>query len=198
MTRGSMIFVAAALLALGGTATAQSSLVGDRSSLGWADDQAGPLDGADPEKALRDVDTEEARALFTALAGQGCRVDPRTMQRTLAPEGFAFDFVSKTLTDLVVNGVAAMDVTGTIQIPVALCPPTDPAPTPRARVIGAFEANGCRLDEPALREAEGMEALSEAQMTAIVGGLIDAGRLTVSDGTATLGGGSCAGDGDAG
>ena len=179
-----------ALIALGlaSGASAQTDLVGDRSALGWASDMAGPLDGADPSAALEAADTPQARALFTVLARQGCRVDPRTMQRVLAPEGFEYQAVSRVLTDLVVNGVAGTDADGVIQIPVALCPPTEPAASPRQTVVDAFGANGCTLDEAALRGADGVGDLSDAQLTGIVGGLIEAGDLTVEGRSATLAG----------
>ena len=182
------------------TATAtwaqQDGLVGDRSAVGWASDMAGPLDGADRDAALRAADGDTARALFGVLARQGCRVNPRTMQEVLAPEGFGYREVSDLLTDLVVNGVAAMDAAGAIQIPVALCPPVEGAASPRQAVVDAFVAGGCTLDETALLDAVG--GMDPARVTAVVGGLIDAGRITVDGREATLTGPGCDGaeDGD--
>ncbi len=62
-------------------------------------------------------------ALFAALAKYGCRVAPRDAARLLAPMGFERDFVSRTITQLVLDGRASEDAQGVIHIAESLCPP---------------------------------------------------------------------------
>lgn len=156
----------------------------DYPSLEILQDQGGPLDGADPRAGLEAAQADaERQALFSALVPHGCRVAERDVERILAPEGFSFRFVSETLTTLVLDGVAKIDADGYLALPAGICPPADPAPTPRERVMSAFRDAGCTIDEAAL---EASVPIARPQLLAVIGPMIDAGDVTVADDTATL------------
>lgn len=128
-------------------------------------------------------ETSEA-ALFTVLANRGCSIAEREMSDVLGPLGFDFDFVSDTLTRLVLDEEASVNADNELHLPASVCPPAKPAPSPRDVVLQAFADAECTLSEDALRDAA--PDLSDAALFAVLKPYHDAGNLRVSGGRATL------------
>lgn len=133
-------------------------------------------------------ETSEA-ALFTVLAREGCIVSERGMNEVLAPEGFDFRFVSDTLTQLLADGEASMNADNEMHLPASVCPPAEPAPSPRDVLLRTFAENDCSVDEALL--AELAPDLSDAAKVAVLLPMFEDGTLTVTGRTATLAEDAC-------
>ena len=102
----------------------------------------------------------------------------------LSPLGFAPDAVRKVFTDLRLSGYGSLSADGQMALSPELCPPADPVPSPRDRILETFRKNDCTLSEEALRQA--LPDIGEAQMQAVLGPILNAGDMTVSSASATL------------
>lgn len=156
----------------------------------------GALDGAEPRQALAAATEDETRrAILTALVPRGCRIRESEVEAVFAPLGFSFEDVSKTFTDLLVSGALLEDSRGgELVIPASLCPPDQPAPSPKDRVIEAFRASGCVLSEEAFEADTVLSALSENQRQAILGPMAERGEIEIGDREATLSEALCRAD----
>ena len=156
-------------------------------TLDAVDDDGGALDGAATGETLgAKADDPQARALFTALAAQNCRIAARDVADTLGPQGFDPQTVTNTLATLYVEGAASLDAQGYLQLPAALCPPDRPAPSPRDTLIAAMRDNGCSADEATIRAAPGISDLSDAQLLAILGPMRERGEIETGTLSASL------------
>lgn len=145
------------------------------------------IDGANAAEALSTTSADsEARALFTALADMNCRISERDVAERLGPLGFEPGFVSETLATLYIQGVASLDAQGNLTLPASICPPDEPAPSPRDRVITALRDNGCSASEEQILASPGISGLTEPQLLAILGPMRDRGEVELGTLSATL------------
>jgi len=114
-------------------------------------------------------------ALATVLARHGCMVAPGDTAAIFVSEGFTPGFVSAELTRLLVDGIATEDHLGRLSLPVSLCPPDAPAPTPRDLLLARAAASDCTIRRADLPGIEADLGLSEAQLRAILTPIVAAG-----------------------
>ncbi|WP_102108183.1 hypothetical protein [Oceaniglobus roseus] len=129
---------------------------------------------------------QSREALYTVLAAHDCSIAPGRVADVFSPQGFTPEFVRSTLTELMLDGTASQNAAGVLSLPISLCPPEKPVPSPRDEVIARFRDNGCSFSNDDVPELLSSLDLSDAQLRAIVYPLHDAGDLTVSGHVATL------------
>lgn len=131
-------------------------------------------------------DVQSTDALVTAFARNKCRVRPLDLPQVFGPQGFKRAFVQKQLVALRMEGKISLDAEGALSLLPEMCPPVNPAPTPRDALLARFASAGCTIDDAQIDGIGRELGLDREQMRAIVLPLADEGRIKVDGFTATL------------